>query len=83
MKTEPKTISDFLVAEVNAPQVKESRVFIPVTFFSDDRLGYDIQYFTKEEVINDVLKQYERFLSLIEQQSNVLYASAETLEERS
>ena len=83
VKTEPKTISDFLVAEVNAPQVKESRVFIPVTFFSDDRLGYDIQYFTKEEVINDVLKQYERFLSLIEQQSNVLYASAETLEERS
>ena len=82
VKTEPKTISDYLVAEENAPYIQESRVFIPVTYFGDDRLGYDIQYFTKEEVINDVLKQYERFLSLIEEQSNTLYASAETIEQR-
>ena len=82
VKTEPKTISDFLVAEENAPHIQESRVFIPVTYFGDDRLGYDIQYFTKEEVINDVLKQYERFLSLIEEQSNTLYVSAETIDKR-
>jgi hypothetical protein len=26
--------------------------------------GYDVQYFTKNELISDVLKHYERFLKL-------------------
>lgn len=45
MKTDPKTITDYLVAEINAPQIKESRVLIPVTYFGDELFGYDIHYF--------------------------------------
>lgn len=72
VKAQPKTISDFLINEENAPEVGE-KIFIPVTYFGDGRTGYDIQYFTKEEIINDIIKHYERFLTIIGDQSNELF----------
>ncbi|MFC3216659.1 hypothetical protein [Comamonas sp. JC664] len=36
----------------------------PVTFFEDGRSGYDVQYLRSEELIADILRQYERYLSL-------------------
>ncbi|MDD3039150.1 BCCT family transporter [Bacteroides sp.] len=73
VKAQPKTISDYLINEENAPEIGDEKVYIPVTYFNDGRKGYDIQYFTKEEVISDILKQYERFLSIISDCSNELY----------
>ena len=35
-----------------------------VTFFEDGRLGYDVEYLRGDEVIADVLRQYERYVSL-------------------
>lgn len=72
VKAQPKTISDFLINEENAPEVGE-KIYIPVTYFGDGRTGYDIQYFTKEEIISDILKHYERFLTIISDQSNELF----------
>lgn len=47
------------------PVRKEERaVTEPVTFFEDGRAGYDIQYMCHEEIIADVLRQYERYLQL-------------------
>ena len=37
----------------------------PLTYFSDGRDGYDVQYMTQKELIADMLKQYERYLSLL------------------
>lgn len=41
-----------------------SHVYEPITFFEDGRLGYDVQYLRSEEIIADILRQYERYLSL-------------------
>lgn len=73
VKAQPQTISEYLITEENTPDVDNATVYLPVTYFNDGRKGYDIQYFTKEEVISDILKQYERFLSILADQSNELY----------
>lgn len=39
--------------------------YIPVTYYSDGRTGNDIQYLTRDEIIADVLREYERYLSII------------------
>jgi choline/glycine/proline betaine transport protein len=39
-------------------------VFKPVTFFHDGRPGYVVRYLRHDEVIADVLRQYERYLAL-------------------
>jgi choline/glycine/proline betaine transport protein len=60
-------ISDFLLEEENAPEIG------PMTYFGDERQGYDIQYFTKNEIISDFLKQYQRFLSLSSHEKNEIF----------
>jgi choline/glycine/proline betaine transport protein len=47
-----------------AAQSEPAQVYEPTTFFEDGRQGYDIQYLRKEEVIADILRQYERYRSL-------------------
>ena len=37
-------------------------------------MGYDVQYMNKEELIADILKQYERYLSLLESVGQELMA---------
>lgn len=66
-------VSESLINDENSPKIRAGEAFIPVTFFGDGRKGYDIQYFTKEEVIVDVLKQYERFLSIVSDDTNDLF----------
>ena len=48
-----------------APEGKLPYVFEPITFFADGREGYDIQYLRREEVIVDILRQYERYRAAI------------------
>ncbi|MGJ1267839.1 BCCT family transporter [Sphingobacterium spiritivorum] len=73
VKNQTKTISDFLMQEENAPEIQDKKTHIPMTYFGDNRIGYDIQYFTKNEIISDVLKQYERFLSLSSDEKNEIF----------
>ena len=47
-----------------------------VTFFADGRAGYDIQYLTRDEISADVLRQYERYLDLIQNEQTDLLNSA-------
>jgi choline/glycine/proline betaine transport protein len=70
VRNQAKTISTFLVSEGNIPGVTGNKSYIPQTYFSDNRLGYNIEYFTQREVIADVLKQYERFLELSSEEKN-------------
>lgn len=75
VKMKKRIISDTLLKEGNAPQVESSAEYIPISFFKDGRVGYDIQYFNKEGLISDVLKQYERFISFSSDRRNDLFIS--------
>ncbi|UHG94365.1 BCCT family transporter [Spirosoma oryzicola] len=73
VRNHAKTISSFLVNEGNIPGVIGNKSYIPRTYFGDNRLGYNIEYFTQREVIADVLKQYERFLALSSEEKNEIF----------
>lgn len=61
---QPQTISETLINEQNTPNIDSETVFLPISYFGDHRMGYDIQYLSKDEIISDVLREYERFLTL-------------------
>ncbi len=65
VSAEKRTVSDYLIDEDNTPDVETGIQYIPVTYYSDGRSGNDIQYLSKDEIISDVLREYERFLSII------------------
>ncbi|WP_323117916.1 BCCT family transporter [Burkholderia alba] len=59
-----KSAPAFLLREAAEPEPQRAHVYEIVTFFEDGRLGYDIEYLRGDEVIADVLRQYERYVSL-------------------
>jgi choline/carnitine/betaine transport len=73
VRCQPKEISDFLVSEDNLPDLDQHRTYIPESYFGDNRIGYNMEYFVQEEVIADVLRQYERFLGLAAEIKNELF----------
>ncbi|WP_312090795.1 BCCT family transporter [Chryseobacterium sp.] len=70
-------ISDQVVSDENLPGMDRSIRYFPKSYFGDTREGYDIQYFTKNELISDVLKHYERFLTIVSEESNEMFVSSE------
>ncbi len=62
---EKRSISDYLAEDDNTPDVETGIQYIPVTYYSDGRTGNDIQYLSRNEIIADVLREYERYLSII------------------
>lgn len=58
--------SEQLLKDGNLPHIQQTTFFEPITFFADGRKGYNVEYMTQEEVIADILKQYERYLSLLD-----------------
>ena len=54
----------FLVREA-AKSSENEEVYVPMTFFADGRLGYDIQYLRREEIIVDILRHYERHRAVL------------------
>ena len=75
VKLQAKTISEYLVEEQNLPELQDSETYYPKTYFGDTRAGYDVQYFTKNELISDVLKHYERFIEITSEESNEMFTS--------
>lgn len=64
VKAQVLNVSQTLIKEDNAPDLDHGTVFVPITYFDDNRKGYDVQYLSKDEIISDILRQYERFLNL-------------------
>jgi len=62
---EKRTVSEYLIEDDNTPDVETGIQYIPVTYYSDGRTGNDIQYLSRNEIIADVLREYERYLSII------------------
>lgn len=54
----------FMMRAAAGPHAQREHVYGIITFFEDGRLGYDIEYLRGDEVIADVLRQYERYVSL-------------------
>lgn len=63
VKAVHRAVPVFIVSEASR-DVERSQVTEPITFFADGRQGYDIQYLRPEEIIVDILRHYERYLSL-------------------
>ena len=76
VKSDSKIISDYLLDEDNLPDIENNRTFYPKSYFGDDREGYDVQLFTKNELISDVLKHYERFIEIISEEKNEMFISS-------
>ncbi len=70
---EKRSVSDYLIEEDNTPDVGTSIQYIPVTYYSDGRTGNDIQYLSRDEIIADVLREYERYLSIISDEEKSMF----------
>lgn len=77
VKNELRIVSDYLLGEDNLPNIEDNRTFYPKSYFGDDREGYDVQLFTKNELISDVLKHYERFIEIISEERNEMFISSD------
>ena len=68
-----RKLPGFILTEVVDEEENARRhVVEPMTFFADGREGYDVQYLRHEELIADILRNYERYLSLSADQRNLL-----------
>lgn len=76
VKLQSQTVSSFIMEEENLPEPEENKRYFPEAYFGDRREGYDVQYFTKNELISDVLKHYERYLEIGAEEENELFMSS-------
>lgn len=76
--SQKRIVSEYMVADDNLPDLDNKVTYFPKTYFGDSREGYDVQYFTKNELISDVLKHYDRFLKIIAEESNEMFISSES-----
>lgn len=73
-------VSQQLINEENLPEAKNRETYYPKSYFGDERNGYDIQYFTKDELISDILKHYERYLEIISEEKNEMFISSNSFQ---
>ena len=77
VKTQSRSVSEYLVKEGNLPDYEHNNTFYPESYFGDAREGYDVRLFTKNELISDVLKHYERFIEIISEHKNAIFISSD------
>ena len=65
----------FALHNASLPASQRESTWEPLTFFADGRPGYDVQYLTETEMLADILRQYERHLSLAQDAAAHLYTS--------
>jgi len=76
VRNESKAVSSYLLEEDNLPNLDDKIAYFPTSYFGDGREGYDVQLFTKNELISDVLKHYSRFIEIISEEKNELFISS-------
>ncbi|WP_228463076.1 BCCT family transporter [Chryseobacterium cheonjiense] len=77
VKKESKMVSEYLLNEDNLPGLEEELIYYPKSYFGDNREGYDVKLFTKNELISDVLKHYERFVDIVSEEKNTMFISSD------
>lgn len=63
----------FLVVLCLLPNMDTVDDFEPVCYFADGRRGYSLKYMRREELLTDVLRQYERYIRMIANSKHNLY----------
>lgn len=48
-------------------------VYVPMSYFEDGRTGYPVRYMKKDEIIVDILRQYDRFTKLVSDKKHKLF----------
>ena len=78
VKSIGREVSEQLINDDNLPHIQHSWTYEPYTYFFDGRVGYDVQYMDQDELIADMLKHYERYLSLLDDVGQELMAHEQT-----
>ncbi len=78
VKSVGREVSIQLINDDNLPHIQHSMTYEPYTYFFDGRVGYDVQYMDQDELIADMLKHYERYLSLLDDVGQELMAHEQT-----
>ena len=78
IKSVGREVSEQLINDENLPHIQHSTTYEPYAYFFDGRVGYDVQYMDQDELIADMLKQYERYLSLLDDVGQELMAHEQT-----
>ncbi|TWO27503.1 BCCT family transporter [Campylobacter insulaenigrae] len=71
-----KQASQSIIDDKFMPTYYKEFIFEPQTFFADSRNGYNIEYLNEQEIIVDILKQYERYLQLLFDDKNEIFTKA-------
>lgn len=71
-------VAESLVEDEQLPHIQSTVTYDPITYFFDGRLGYNIHYMTHNELISDILKNYERYLSLMGDVGQAIMAHEQT-----
>lgn len=66
-------VSDTVVGSLSFPTITEEENYEPICYFADGRRGYSIKYMQKDELITDVLRQYERYVKMLAAGKHDLY----------
>ena len=78
VKSIGREVSEQLINDDTLPHIQHSMTYEPYTYFFDGRVGYDVQYMDQDELIADMLKHYERYLSLLDDVGQELMAHEQT-----
>ena len=78
VKSIGREVSEQLINDDNLPHIQHSMTYEPYTYFFDGGVGYDVQYMDQDELIADMLKHYERYLSLLDDVGQELMAHEQT-----
>ncbi|KTR06167.1 transporter [Aureimonas ureilytica] len=66
----------FSAAEASRPEARREQVWTARTSFSDGSRGYDVLGFSRDDLIADVLAQFERYRRLTQAPSTALYTTS-------
>lgn len=70
-----REVASYFLSEENLPDADQGLAYYPETYFGDGRDGYNVDFFTKNELISDVLKHYERFMDIVSEEKNEMFVS--------
>jgi choline/glycine/proline betaine transport protein len=76
VRNQSRAVSEHVLSEDNLPDYEGAKAYFPMAYFGDAREGYDVRLFTRNELISDVLKHYERFMVIVAEGRNEMFISS-------
>ncbi len=73
VETDYEEIPNYMNEEDNFPNPKKNKNYIAKAYFGDNRKGYDVQLFTVNELIGDVIKHFDRYFRIVSDGDNELF----------